>query len=159
MMNNLLMENVFFLEGWRHPEAGSHDVPRPSYQESAFKLVCPVASKHLPLRQKWLEMMSRHAGGVCGLQHLGALVAKPAGSRGLSCGADTENASDVVGVATSNVMWQVTSVAALRCQALEKLGRFIFAWEALAPSLAKAPRICQEWVRQLDMAKSELRSL
>ena len=48
---------MFFLEGWRHPEPGAHDVPRPSYQESDFNLLCPVASGHLPLRQEWLELM------------------------------------------------------------------------------------------------------
>ena len=57
MVNNLWKDKVFFLEGRRHPEAGSHDVPRPSYQESDFKLLCPVASGHLPLRQEWLELM------------------------------------------------------------------------------------------------------
>ena len=62
-------------------------------------------------------------------------------------------------MATSNVTWQVVSIGALRCHALDKLGRFILAWEALAPSLAKAPRTCQKWVRQMDMAMSDLRRL
>ena len=54
--------------------------------------------------------VSKHARGVCKLKRMGVLVAKPAGSRGLSCGADTENSSDEGSVATSNVMWQVASV-------------------------------------------------
>ena len=111
------------------------------------------------LAQVLAQTANRHSGGVCVVLHFGVLVAKPVGSRSLGFGADTENASDVGGVATSNMIWQVASVGALRCQTLEKPGRFILAWEALAPSLAKAPRTCQEWVRQMDIAMSELRRL
>ena len=57
IMKNLLMEKLFFLDGWARPEAGSLDTPRPSYQESNFKIICPAASGHLPLRKEWIDMM------------------------------------------------------------------------------------------------------
>ena len=50
-------KDLFCLQGWRKPEAGSKYVPMPTYQDSDFKLLCPVASGHLPLRQEWLELM------------------------------------------------------------------------------------------------------
>ena len=60
-------------------------------------------------------------------------------SNGPSFGADNDNSDDEDGVDRSNVMWQVALVGALRCQALEILGRFIITWDALALLLAKAP--------------------
>ena len=100
---------------------------------------------------------STRASGVRVLKHLGVLVAKPTGPKGLSFGADAHGASDDCGGAASNVVWQVATVGAWRSQALEKLGQFILGRAALAPSLKKAPRTCQEWVRQVGLAMSDLR--
>ena len=77
-----------------------------------------------------------HASGasLCNVQLLGAVVwpcLLPPGVRGIR--ADTPNCEDVYGVARNHVMWQVASVGALRCHALEKLGRFILDWDAVAP--------------------------
>ena len=62
-------------------------------------------------------------------------------------------------MAKNHVMWQMAAVGALRCHALETLGRFIRAWTALAPSLKQAPRTCEAWVESLDWAMSDLRAL
>ena len=40
-------------------------------------------------------------------------------------------------MARNHVMWQVASVGALRCHALEKLGLFILASDAVAPSMGE----------------------
>jgi hypothetical protein len=56
-MKQLLMDKLFFLDGWTRPEVGPSDTPRPTYQESDFKIVCPVASGHLPIRKEWIDMM------------------------------------------------------------------------------------------------------
>ena len=47
--------------------------------------------------------------------------------------ADTRNFNEVFGVAKNHVRWQVASMGALRCHALEKLRRFILACDAVAP--------------------------
>ena len=39
------------------PEVGPANMPRPTYQESDFKIICPVASGHLPIRKEWIDMM------------------------------------------------------------------------------------------------------
>ena len=57
VMKQLLMDKLFFLDGWTRPEVGPSDTPRPTYQESDFKIVCPVASGHLPIRKEWIDMM------------------------------------------------------------------------------------------------------
>ncbi len=57
IMKQLLMDKLFFLDGWTRPEAGPADTPRPTYQESDFKIICPVASGHLPIRKEWIDMM------------------------------------------------------------------------------------------------------
>ena len=57
VMQRLLMDTLFFLDGWERPEAGSHGTPRPTYAETDFKVICPVASGHLPVRKEWQDMM------------------------------------------------------------------------------------------------------
>ena len=103
--------------------------------------------------------VSRHSGGACVLQHLGPLVAKPVGSTGPRFAADKEGAWDDGDGSTSNVVWQVAAGGALRRQALEKLGRRIRAWAALAPSLKHAPRTFEERVDYMGLAMSDLRAL
>jgi hypothetical protein len=53
-----------------------------------------------------VDGVSRHSDGACALHHLGALVAKPTGSRGLSFGADQKGAWDDGDGSTSKVVWQ-----------------------------------------------------
>ena len=57
VMERLLKDKLFFLDGWNRPEAGSQGTPRPTYAETDFKVICPVASGHLPVRKEWLDMM------------------------------------------------------------------------------------------------------
>ena len=59
VMKTLLSEKVFILDGYQKPEAKTRDDPRPSYKESDYKILCPVASGHLPLRSEWLEMYNQ----------------------------------------------------------------------------------------------------
>jgi len=56
-MKQLLLDKLFFLEGWTRPEVGPANMPRPTYQESDFKIICPVASGHLPIQKEWIDMM------------------------------------------------------------------------------------------------------
>ena len=88
------------------------------------------------------ELQSRVSWGesgvsVCVLKHLGVLFAMLAGSKGPSFGADTDNSEDEYGVAKSNVMWPVASVGKLKCQALEKIGRFVIACDAVPHRLRR----------------------
>ena len=77
--------------------------------------------------------VSRHSGGARVLQHLGALVAKPVGPRGSERRRRQGGAWDYGNGSTSNVVWQVAASEAMRRHALEKLGRFILAWDAVCP--------------------------
>ena len=56
VMNNLLEEKLFFLEDYQKPDAQVSETPRPTYKESDYKIICPVASGHLPIRAEWLDM-------------------------------------------------------------------------------------------------------
>ena len=58
VMKQLIMDKLFFLSDWTRPDTvGPSDTPRPTYQESDFKIICPVASGHLPARKEWINMM------------------------------------------------------------------------------------------------------
>ena len=58
VMKQLLMDKLFFLSDWTRPDTvGPSEAPRPTYQESDFKIICPVASGHLPMRKEWINMM------------------------------------------------------------------------------------------------------
>ena len=59
VMKKLLSEKLFVLDGYQKPDAKIEETPRPSYQESDYKIICPVASGHLPLRAEWLELHSQ----------------------------------------------------------------------------------------------------
>ena len=56
VMKNLLEEKLFFLEDYQKPDAQVSETPRPTYKESDYKIICPVASGHLPIRAEWLDM-------------------------------------------------------------------------------------------------------
>ena len=58
VMKKLLSEKLFILDGYQKPDAKIEEDPRPSYKESDYKIICPVASGHLPLRAEWLELYS-----------------------------------------------------------------------------------------------------
>ena len=57
VMKQLLMDKLFFVNGWTRPEVGPSNNPRPTYQEGDFKIICPDASGHLPVRKEWIDMM------------------------------------------------------------------------------------------------------
>ena len=59
VMKKLLSEKTFILDGYQKADAMIEDTPRPTYTESDYKLICPVASGHLPLRAEWLELYSQ----------------------------------------------------------------------------------------------------
>ena len=59
VMKQLIMEKLFFLEGWARPDVGPGGAPHPTYQEGDFKIISPVASGHLPMRKEWLEMIEQ----------------------------------------------------------------------------------------------------
>ena len=89
--------------------------------------------------------VSKHVGDVCVLKHLGVLIDNFTGDQRLSFGADTTDSSGEGTVATNNVMWQIASVGAWRCEALNKLGWIILANQVLAHDIAQAPRTCLGW--------------
>ena len=49
IMKQLLLDKLFFLEGWTCPEVGPATCHGRRI-ESDFKIICPVASGHLPIR-------------------------------------------------------------------------------------------------------------
>ena len=59
VMKKLLSENLFILDGYHKADANIEETPTPTYTESDFKTICPVASGHLPLRAEWLELYSQ----------------------------------------------------------------------------------------------------
>ena len=59
VMKTLLEENLFFLTGWKKPVPVAPETPRPTYKESDYKIICPVASGHLPLRAEWLDLYNQ----------------------------------------------------------------------------------------------------
>ena len=57
VLHQLVNDGLFKLDGWQKPL--THDAvstPRPTYQDSDYTILCPVASGHLPLRAEWLDM-------------------------------------------------------------------------------------------------------
>ena len=59
VMKELLSEKTFILDGYQKADAMIEETPRPTYTESDYTLICPVASGHLPLRAEWLELYSQ----------------------------------------------------------------------------------------------------
>ena len=63
VMKKLLSEKVFILNGYQKPDAKIQEDPRPSYKETYYKIICPAASGHLPLRAEWLELYTQKYTG------------------------------------------------------------------------------------------------
>ena len=63
VVKKLLSEKTFILDGYQKADAMMEETPRPAYTESDYKLICPVASGHLPLRAEWLELYSQTTQG------------------------------------------------------------------------------------------------
>ena len=56
-MKQHLNDNVLLLDGWQKPVlASTENTAWPSHQESDCKIICPVASGHLPIRSDWLDL-------------------------------------------------------------------------------------------------------
>ena len=74
VMKKLLSEKLFILDGYQKADANIEETPRSTYTESDVKLICPVASGHLPLRAEWLELYSQKYTGEDIKEQFQALV-------------------------------------------------------------------------------------
>ena len=48
------------MDGYQKADAMIEETTRPTYTESDYKIICPVASGQLPLRAEWLELYSQN---------------------------------------------------------------------------------------------------